>query len=407
MSWVARTIFVLTLGLLPAVAAAQQDDNPALDIFAPGLVAPVEDFGKSPPQDEIGAPIPYMPTESPKPQAPMPGGEHRVTLEARLVDGAAPLGDGVIWRVFGVQPGEDGELPLITTSRGGSASIALHSGDYLVHAAFGRAGATKRVTVLHDQQVGIARAGRRRPEARRHRRRRRANPPRPPLLRDPAGECRRRPRHRRPAGDAGAGAQAFRRHLSRHQPLRRDQRRGQGRHRGGGRQADRGRDAACRRRGDAEARLGGRRRSARQHQLDGITEAGATVHESVGAFPSLILAEGNYTAVADHQGKIDSRDFTIEPGVDRDIECASPISCPPRRPGGQPFRSPAASLWSRRPQIGRQRFGGESLQRQRRGSKVSCSLPPSRRSETVPSSASRLPNDEHQRHLGEECSRTL
>ena len=51
-----------------------------------------------------------------------------------------------------------------------------------------------------------------------------------------------------------------------------------------------------------------------------ITQDGNTVHESIGAFPSLILAAGDYTAVATHQDKIYSRDFTVEAGVERDIE---------------------------------------------------------------------------------------
>ena len=44
------------------------------------------------------------------------------------------------------------------------------------------------------------------------------------------------------------------------------------------------------------------------------------MHESVGAFPTLILAAGNYTAVAKHQDQIYSRDFTVEAGLQRDIE---------------------------------------------------------------------------------------
>jgi hypothetical protein len=50
------------------------------------------------------------------------------------------------------------------------------------------------------------------------------------------------------------------------------------------------------------------------------TQDAAKVHESIGAFPNLILAAGSYTAVATHQGDIYSRDFTVEAGVNRDIE---------------------------------------------------------------------------------------
>jgi hypothetical protein len=53
----------------------------------------------------------------------------------------------MVWRVFGPQPGTDGKLPLIASSQGGSGVFQLQPGSYLVHASFGRAGATKRITV--------------------------------------------------------------------------------------------------------------------------------------------------------------------------------------------------------------------------------------------------------------------
>ena len=52
-----------------------------------------------------------------------------------------------MWRVFGPQPGPDGKLPLIASAQGGSSTFQLAPGSYLVHASFGRAGATKRITV--------------------------------------------------------------------------------------------------------------------------------------------------------------------------------------------------------------------------------------------------------------------
>ena len=41
----------------------------------------------------------------------------------------------------------DGKLPLIASAQGGSNIFQLAPGSYLVHASFGRAGATKRITV--------------------------------------------------------------------------------------------------------------------------------------------------------------------------------------------------------------------------------------------------------------------
>ncbi|MEP5181757.1 MAG: hypothetical protein ABJQ85_19455 [Rhizobiaceae bacterium] len=72
---------------------------------------------------------------------------YQLNLNASLIDEGAPIERGMVWRVFRDEPEVDGKLPVIATARGGSASIGLNSGNYLVHAAFGRAGASKRVTI--------------------------------------------------------------------------------------------------------------------------------------------------------------------------------------------------------------------------------------------------------------------
>jgi hypothetical protein len=87
----------------------------------------------------------YAPATSALPLA-MPGpGE--ITLAAQLTPKGAQITRGLVWRVFGPQPGPDGKLPLIASAQGGSNMFQLAPGSYLVHASFGRAGATKRITV--------------------------------------------------------------------------------------------------------------------------------------------------------------------------------------------------------------------------------------------------------------------
>lgn len=76
-----------------------------------------------------------------------------VHLAARLTDEGAEIPRGLVWRVFRPDPGEDGTLPLVASSQGGSTDFELEPGSYLVHAAYGRAGATKRITVGKDGQT--------------------------------------------------------------------------------------------------------------------------------------------------------------------------------------------------------------------------------------------------------------
>lgn len=71
-------------------------------------------------------------------------------LEARLTEDAAPVSQGMVWRIFGTQPTDDGKLPLVAVAKGGGARIDLEPGSYLVHAAFGRAGATSRITIQNE-----------------------------------------------------------------------------------------------------------------------------------------------------------------------------------------------------------------------------------------------------------------
>lgn len=113
---------------LPGLAIAQEDD-----IVIPGFDLPsINSF--APASDALaGLSL---------------GGE--ITLSAKLIDEGEDIARGLVWRVFGPEPGPDGKLPLIASAQGGTSSFQLAPGGYLVHASYGRAGATKRITVGHD-----------------------------------------------------------------------------------------------------------------------------------------------------------------------------------------------------------------------------------------------------------------
>jgi hypothetical protein len=51
-----------------------------------------------------------------------------------------------------------------------------------------------------------------------------------------------------------------------------------------------------------------------------LTPGGDVIRESIGAFPSVILAEGNYTVVARHDGRVYTREFDVQSGFDQDVE---------------------------------------------------------------------------------------
>jgi hypothetical protein len=51
-----------------------------------------------------------------------------------------------------------------------------------------------------------------------------------------------------------------------------------------------------------------------------LTASGDVVSESVSAFPTMVLAEGEYSAIARNKDKIYQRNFTVTAGVNTDIE---------------------------------------------------------------------------------------
>jgi hypothetical protein len=77
-------------------------------------------------------------------------GSGEITLCAQLTADSAEIPSGLVWRVFKPEPGADGKLPLVASAQGGTQIFQLEPGSYLVHATFGRAGATKRITVTQE-----------------------------------------------------------------------------------------------------------------------------------------------------------------------------------------------------------------------------------------------------------------
>ncbi len=244
------------------------------------------------------------------------------TLESRLSADGPPLGSGIRWRIFGDTPGSDGTLPLLGEATGGVIHIRLDPGVYFVHAAYGHAGATRRVEVSDPTggEVVVLNAGGMRLLA--------VNGDDDPLTAEdvsfdiyapdesgsdervlimsgvppgrvlglPAGVyhvvCR--------YGDANAIVRA---------DLRVDA--------GKLTEATMYQKAARLTLKLVEAHGG---EALADTAWSVITPAGESVVESVGAFPSVVLSAGDYKAIARHNDAVYESDFTVEAGVHRDVE---------------------------------------------------------------------------------------
>ena len=96
--------------------------------------------------ENTGAPslrLPYNPGAAPVETA---RGVVRLTALFAATD-TQPVREGLQWRVFEEVPGIDGNHKLVAQSSDATPNLPLPDGNFIVHAALGLAGATKRITI--------------------------------------------------------------------------------------------------------------------------------------------------------------------------------------------------------------------------------------------------------------------
>lgn len=114
-------------------------------------LAPFPDLGEAAAPSSTELKLPDISGYAPAPGAdkkPLaPRGDGAITLSAKLTEDGGDVSRGLVWRVFKPDADASGKLPLVASARGGTSRFDLDPGSYLVHASFGRAGATMRVTI--------------------------------------------------------------------------------------------------------------------------------------------------------------------------------------------------------------------------------------------------------------------
>lgn len=71
-----------------------------------------------------------------------------VSLTARITPDGAPLLEGVVWRIFDATETAGSDMALVAKSDAGTADIELPPGDYVVHVAYGRAQVSEPLSVV-------------------------------------------------------------------------------------------------------------------------------------------------------------------------------------------------------------------------------------------------------------------
>lgn len=247
---------------------------------------------------------------------------HRVVFSAQLVQDGVTVEKGLEWRIFGPRVGTDGQLPLLASATGGTKTFNMSPGQYLVHAAYGHASAIRKIEIGPDSDTEYfilnaggmelsAVAGEDTPIA--------ANLLRFDVFEQEAG----------PRGNRNLVAQrvlpgqiipfqegiyhVVSQYGNLNAEIRADIRvtagkvtRAQLKHRAARITLKLLRTSG----GDAIANT----------QWSVLNESGDLITESTSAFPRMVLSEGTYTAIAKNGDRIYSQDFTVIPGVNRDVE---------------------------------------------------------------------------------------
>lgn len=291
-----------------------------LDLSTPKGISGADDGAQA--EATAAAPLPYASDVIELNEGPSVIDEGNLHLAAKLVADTPPIIDGLAWRVFGTEADETGTLPLIATAMGGSTTFDLDPGKYLIHVAYGRAGATLRVnlgetdrfeTLILDAggMLLSGAAGRRSSEeledltfdiyARRGTQGERLELIAADVESDQVIPLKAGPYHVvSKYGDINAVVRA---------------------------------DVSVdpNRLTEMTAYHKAARLSFRLVAVEGgdalastawsiLTPGGDTVAEGVGAVPEFVLAEGQYVVVAQHSDSIYNRNFSVEAGFDRNVE---------------------------------------------------------------------------------------
>ena len=274
-------------------------------------------------------------------------GQATLNLSAVLTGGAAPLTGGLRWRVFGAQADPDGSHPLIVESGLAQPTLTIAPGDYVVHVAFGLASAAKRVTLgaeVRSERLTLP-AGALRIEGTL------ADAPIDPSKLSLAIYV---PQNRNPlgklvyakakAGDIVGLPEGSYHIVSTYLDT-------VGAHSGVSPAGDSGKSAAPAPpaaipsnsvvNADIKVVSGKRIDVTIRHRcatltlklvnkqgaealanttFTVLTPGGDVIRELVGAFPSLVLAEGEYVVIARHESKVYQSTFQVQTGMDRDVE---------------------------------------------------------------------------------------
>jgi hypothetical protein len=324
-SWTAGAAVLL---LLPAVFLACRPigaNAQTRNLLPPELMSPVPTTPGTgatlSPDSTLVPPPPPQPPSPPQPVPMIAPGQVALAVTARYGRDAPAINGGVVWRVYTARPDAAGAFRLVKEDRTVSPTFVLPPGSYVVHASLGLASATKAVQLRTEtvREVFEIPAGAIRLEGR------------VGDVRIPGGQiwfdifsgsqfntAERRPvAHNVMTGDVVLLPEGTYYIVSNYgdgnSVVRSDVRV----------QTAKLTDVVVNHRAalitlklvnDAQGE------ALANTQWTVLTPGGDVIKESIGAFPRVVLAEGDYHVIARNEGKTFQRDFKVIPGVDGEVE---------------------------------------------------------------------------------------
>jgi hypothetical protein len=123
---------------IPPATVPQVPAGPAMNLAPPAEVA-------------IPSNLPAQVIQPPAAAPPQPPhGQGVLALSARYGKDLPVINGGLVWRVFSDRPDQSGVFKLIREDRGATPNLMLPNGNYVVHVALGLASAARLVTVKSD-----------------------------------------------------------------------------------------------------------------------------------------------------------------------------------------------------------------------------------------------------------------
>ncbi|HKS20688.1 MAG TPA: hypothetical protein VJS63_15910 [Bradyrhizobium sp.] len=303
---------------VPPASVPDAATGPAMNLAPPSGPGSIPTMPAPLTQPTIAQPsITTVPPVTP----PATAGQAVLSLTARYAKDGPAIANGLVWRVFADKPDETGTFKLIREERGATPNIVLPPGSYVVHVALGLVSATRAVTLKSetDRESFVLPAGGLRIEGRVGTSKIPQNQISFAIYKGSQFEAAERASlvPNVAAGDVALLPEGTYYIISNYgdanSVVRSDIRV----------QAGKLTDVIITHRAAVitlklVSDKGGEALANTAWSV--ITPGGDVIKESIGAFPRVVLSEGEYRAIAKNEGKVFERPFNVVNGVDGEVE---------------------------------------------------------------------------------------